>query len=260
MKSFILFVLLVISQTLSAQQSISIKDATGKYILSDDITPSQAKNLAIEEAKKDALRKAGVVENISESNMLYSLSQEKDFKQFFNSISTIEINGAIKETKNIRISEGKDNVTNQTYYEVFLDAEVIKYTKRTDASFNFDVQGILDKYDENGHINFSIKPSTDGYLKIFVIKDKTVDLLFPNKYERDSLLTKENLIYFPTNKAIEYGFDNIVQNESQLILIVFTKKNIPFYKEVSYDNVMNWVYEISPDERRVRSFQLIVTK
>jgi len=244
----------------SAQKTIHIQNATGISYLSDDITINQTKEKALEEAKKDAMRKAGVAEHISESNVLYSLSQEKDFKQFFNSISTIEISGAITKTENIRYEKKVDRATEKEFMEATIDAEVIKYEKKLDPNFDFEETGIIGKYKENEHINFSLKTSADGYLKIFVIKDKTADLIYPNKYEKEVLINKDKVLQFPTNYGIEYGFENITQNESQLVLIVFTKKSIPFFKEINYENIISWIYSISPDERRIKSFQIMVSK
>ena len=243
-----------------AQKNVQVSNATGISYLSDDITLNQTKEKALEEAKKDALRKAGVAEHISESNVLYSLSQEKDFKQFFNSISTIEISGAISKTENIRYEKKVDRATDKEFMEATIDAEVIKYEKKSDPSFDFEETGIIGKYKEHEHINFSLKTSADGYLKIFVIKDKTADLIYPNKYEKEFLINKNKAVEFPTNKGIEYGFENITQNESQIILIVFTKKNIPFFNEINYENIISWIYAISPDERRIKSIQIVVTK
>ena len=255
------FIILFLSfQVAIAQKNIQVSNATGISYLSDDITLNQTKEKALEEAKKDALRKAGVAEHISESNVLYSLSQEKDFKQFFNSISTIEISGAITKTENIRYEKKVDRATDKEFIEATIDVEVIKYEKKSDPSFDFETNGIIGKYKANEHINFSLKTSADGYLKIFVIKDKTADIIYPNKYEKGNLIIKDKMLQFPTNYGIEYGFENISQNESQLILMVFTKKNIPFFKEITYENIINWIYSISPDERRIKSIQIVVTK
>ena len=243
-----------------AQKTIHVSDAIGISYLSDDITLNQTKEKALEESKKDALRKAGVEEHINESNVLYSLSKEKDFKQFFNSISTIEISGAITKTENIRYQKNVDEISGKEFIEATIDAEVIKYEKKSDPSFDLEATGISEKYKETGHVSFSLKASADGYLKIFVIKDQTADLIYPNNYEKDHLILKNKVLEFPTNKGIEYGFENITQNESQLILLIFTKRNIPFFKDVNYDNIISWIYQISPDERRVKAFQLVVSK
>lgn len=259
-KIFFIIILFFSFQFAFAQKTIHVQNVTGISYLSDDITLNQTKEKALEEAKKDALRKAGVAEHISESNVLYSLSQEKDFKQFFNSISTIEISGAITKTENIRYEKKVDRTSDKEFIEATIDAEVIKYEKKSDPSFDFEESGIIGKYKENEHINFSLKTSADGFLKIFVIKDKSADLIYPNKYEKDNLIAKNKVLEFPTNKGIEYGFENISQNESQLILIIFTKKNVPFFKEINYENIINWIYSISPDERRLKSFLIMVTK
>ncbi len=241
-----------------AQKTVQVQNAKGISYLSDDITLNQTKEKALEEAKKDALRKAGVSEHISESNVLYSLSQEKDFKQFFNSISTIEISGAITKTENIRYEKQKEQVTGKEFMEATIDVEVIKYEKKSDPSFDFEVNEIAGKYKINDALKFTFQPFADGYLHVFQINRKEASQLFPNKFESSKIFSKNQLIKFPLNKGIEYSLDSKSENEMNTVVFVYTKKEIPFTSKQDYESIIKWIYSISPDERRIKNFDFMV--
>ena len=65
MKRFILIALCIFSFSASyANEVVRVRKAVGRWEVSDDITPKQAEEKALNEAKKEALRMAGVMENV----------------------------------------------------------------------------------------------------------------------------------------------------------------------------------------------------
>lgn len=260
MKLSLTFFAILFSTVLFAQKNIHVRDAKGVSYLSDDITVSKTKELALEEAKKEALRKAGVTEFVSESNVLLSSQEGKQISQLFNSISTIEINGAITKTENIRYEKMKDETTGKEFIEATIDAEVVKYEKRSDPSFDFEVKGISEKYKTTEAMKFSFQPFSDGYLRVFQISKNETSQLFPNKFEQSKLFSKNLLNNFPFNKAIEYSLESKAETEINTIVFIFTKKEIPFTAKQDYESVIKWIYSISPDERRVKSYEIGILK
>src|SRR5271167_4922090 len=69
--------------TVLGQHKKKIEGAKGEWVLSNDITPIQARENAINEAKVAALRQAGVPELISESNLMYHTEQPEKMKELF---------------------------------------------------------------------------------------------------------------------------------------------------------------------------------
>ncbi|HMG89817.1 MAG TPA: hypothetical protein VK589_07150, partial [Chryseolinea sp.] len=61
-----------------AQETKTVEGIRGEWIISNDITPIQARANAIDQAKAESLRKAGATEYVAESSLLYKT--EKDNK------------------------------------------------------------------------------------------------------------------------------------------------------------------------------------
>lgn len=256
-----------------SQHTIKVQDVKGECIISN-ITPEQAKEQAIQEAKREALRKAGVSENVGTSSLLKTSEDKAGIKQMFNEILTVEINGEVlsyivtKETKKI-------NEFNNIVIEVTINAEVIKYDKKKDPSFDIKVDNIDEHYKEGQVLVFDFTPSADGYLKIFNMNDTENSIIYPyfdstNKSLNDfpdRLFNKNEKIKFPINrlfgnpktKETGYLLSTDKQNEFNHLVFVYTKQNIPFYKTVNYQNIISWIYSISPDQRVVKYFGFMVT-
>jgi hypothetical protein len=254
MKGLKLLFFFFLSTNLFAQTIVKVENITGRYILSNDITPKQAKEFAFQDAKKNTLIKAGIPETIvSKSFFLQSESNNKIseiFKQFVSS----EISGAITKIYDKRVVEKKDAFGN-TVFEVVITADVIKYETSIDPTFVFSIVGIDKIYKVNDRINFSCKSFADGYLHIFQLNDSLSTLVFPNMYEKENFMLKDRTIKFPRINGIAYTLDQIEENN---LVFVFTKKNIPFNNSESIDGIIEWIYKIAPNERQLQFFNVIV--
>lgn len=61
---WIFLVICTIAAPLHAQNPVKVKGAQGRWQVSEEITLKEAEERAFMEAKKEALRKAGVMENV----------------------------------------------------------------------------------------------------------------------------------------------------------------------------------------------------
>lgn len=269
----ILFLSIVCITNSYSQKTIKVQGVKGECIISN-ITPEQAKEQAIQEAKRAALRKAGVSEIVGTSSLLKTSENKEGIKQLFNEISTVEINGEVLSytvtNENKRINE-----FNNIVVEVTLDAEVIKYDKKRDLSFDIKVDGIDEQYKNEQVLVFDFIPNEDGYLKIFNMNDSENILIYPysditNKSLNDvpeRLFKKNEKVSFPINtnfgnpvtKETGYILSTEKRNEFNHLVFVYTKQNIPFYEKINYRNIISWIYSISPDQRVVKYFGFVIT-
>jgi len=269
----ILFLSIVCITNSYSQKTVKVHRVKGECIISN-ITPEQAKEQAIQEAKREALRRAGVSENVGTSSLLKTSENKEGIKQLFNEISTVEINGEVLSytvtNENKRINE-----FNNIVVEVTLDAEVIKYDKKRDLSFDIKVDGIDEQYKNEQVLAFEFTPSEDGYLKIFNMNDTENMLIYPysditNKSLNDvpeRLFKKNEKVSFPINtnfgnpvtKETGYILSTEKRNEFNHLVFVYTKQNIPFYEKINYRNIISWIYSISPDQRVVKYFGFVIT-
>ncbi len=243
--------LFVINVSADAKK-IKIKSIKGTCIISEHITLAQAREKAILEAKKEALRKAGIGEQISSADILETSADNADFEQAFNSISTVELNGEVIDYEIINEVTEKDQFNN-LYIQVTLNATVIEYKSQRDLSFNFSLENVQDFYNEGDNLIFRVQPSKEGYMKIFLFEGKEVaSQIFPNAYEPDFPFAPDQWVSFPTNPVIEYEMTTKKEREINHLVMVFTKKSIPYTEKVNYKNIIRWIYSIPPDQRAVK--------
>jgi hypothetical protein len=265
-KKTVLGFILALHVLLSGAQNddIKIKGAQGEWSISN-ITPEQAYDKALIEAKFEALRKAGIDESINAINSLYSTNEGNDYT----GISSIELGGEVIDFTIVdkKIEQKRAGKLDALIAKVTIDAVVRKYKKKRDSSFQIKVSGIERSYKDGDYLTFSFTPHKNGYLKIFAFEDNNEGyLLYPNTYEKKQSFQSGELVKFPVSKEFNYELAKINPSkatENNLLIFVYTKNDIPFFEEdINYHSVLNWIAKISPDERvEVRNlFQITKTQ
>ena len=244
--------------------------ATGKYE-ARDLTLEQVKNKAIDEAKKNAMAKAGIAENVTVTDFLYTFEDNDKFKEIFQSFVSTETGAEIVVDK-VRELNRDINEFGNILIEVEIEATIFKHKKEKDPEFQFRVEGIREFYYNNDGISFSFLPSMEGYLRIFNITDDTAFVLYPysgfeNPVYNDAAGRKfanNTEVQFPVNEHLDkYYFeidDPTKGKEYNLLIFVYTKSNIPFLEDETVENIMRWIYEIPLDQRAVEQFGIIVNR
>lgn len=236
---------------LQAQKKVTVKQVTGKAIIKN-ITPDEARQKALRAAKIKALRKAGVSEKITETNVKRVKARNSDIQKTFNSIATVAISGHVIDYEITNTQKDVDQFNN-LYIAVTINATVIKYDRERDPAFEIKVDSIHSVYEEGENLNFTVTSNNPGYLRIFLFEGKQKSTqIFPNQYEKNSFFPADTTISFPRDDMLEYEVTTRKDKETNHLVFVFTKKEIPFMKKVNYKNIINWIYRISPDQRRVK--------
>ena len=94
--TIILALLLVIVAPLSAQRERTrTVTATGSYVAGINETPAYGQAQALFEAKKQALREAGVMEDISSTAIIVAGSGAENFKEINSELGRIELEGRV---------------------------------------------------------------------------------------------------------------------------------------------------------------------
>ena len=255
------FIFCLFSFTLFAQKQVSVH-ASGTSV-NRDLTPKQALEEALADAKKNALLKAGVPENLLVSNLMFEYGNEQNVESYFHGISNTELNAnilvdSIYDDKRWFDSFGNMNV------QVEIDATVFAYGKPKDPTFFFDIEGLKEVYLDQERMRFDFMPSADGYLTIFAFNEEESYVLYPfenQEYdylsdESERLFVKEEPVSFPIHPAYSNGYsiemNDPVEDEASILLFVFTKKHIPWIEdEVSLESVRSWIYKIPMDQREI---------
>lgn len=265
---FAYIILILFTQATFSQQKIKIR-ASGSCT-SAELSVKETKFKAVEDAKENALRKAGISENITFTSILRTCQTGNNLKQIFDEFLSSEIHGEVM--LDTIISEKLKIINSRNFiYEVEIEATVYRYESTKDPEFTYKIEGINASYSVNDYLKFSFTPNKDGYLKIFnVTDDSIVSILYPNINNQIPYLSdvegvkfiKYHKVKFPMHPAYEKGYSLKLgvgkSDEMNYLLFVFTKKNIPFNEKVSLHNVLKWIYSMSPDEREISYFELII--
>ncbi|MDR1356576.1 MAG: DUF4384 domain-containing protein [Tannerellaceae bacterium] len=248
MKIASLIVCAIVTATGYAQQTLSVNNVAGTCVIAN-ISPEKAKETALFNAKIEALRQAGIPENV--------LAEVTQMGEIFLETSNIEVGGGVTGYEIVSddvkvIREGRATVM---VAEVVINATVMKYSRERDPSFQLQVDGIKSAYREKETLSFSVTPHQNGYLRIFLFEeDGSGSQIYPDsKIEPDMLFSQNGTIKFPLNSLYYYVLektDKTKSKEINRILFLFLKDNIRFAdRYITLQSVTNWKSNISPDRR-----------
>ncbi len=266
----ILLLIVNIPLHLAAQKKTTVV-ATGKYA-SSDLTPEQTRAKAIEDAKHNALIKAGVAENITFTDFSYKYDDNERFNEIFQAISSIQTGGEIIVDKVLNEKKYFNEFGNMVV-QVEIEATIFRHKEKPDPRFLFTVEGVDEVYKDGDYLQFNFTPTQDGYLKIFNITDEDTYLLYPYKSQEqpalnddpDRLFKKRRTVQLPVHPAYRDGYFLGIDKpgktrEFNILMFVYTKENIPFIDEANFTNVMKWIYSIPPDERATEQVGFVIKK
>lgn len=257
-----LFVFLLIWSPVYGQEILKVH-AKGEAEIAGDISPEKALGKAILDAQVNAIRKAGIPEYISVTTLLDQKDDNMDFSYRFNELSAIEVNANVL-IDSIYPEKKSIDAFGNVIVQVEIDARVYKYNKSRDPAFFFEIEGLKNSYYENEDISFSLTPSQDGFLRVFVINDKETYVLYPytdpeSDYlsDKDRLFKKGETVRFPIHPAYQPGYavelPEETEREDNQLIFVFLKKDIPFIeRRINRGNIEKWIYQIPIDQRSVR--------
>ncbi len=271
--TIILALLLVIVAPLFAQRERTrTVTATGSYVANQNETPAYGRAQALLEAKKQSLREAGVMENVSSTAILVMGGGEDEFREISSELSRIELEGRV------RVKEQTDAppqfpAAGLIKYSTTIRAEVVVEETEDDLGFQFKTDGFQNTYRDGETMTFTVIPTADCYLRIFFL-GKTpaasaqiypIDGIF-----KDVQLKAGQPVPFPPetkpflyDKPFEYTME--LDNEREtleqgVVLIVALKKPYPFIDDVNYENVISWLSRIKRTEKRVQWYGVNIVR
>ena len=224
---------------------------------------------SIELAKEEALRKAGVLENISSFTSLSVLEDNESFKRIFNSWSFTDISGAITKWRYIKEpTQGFNIELNSPTISFTIEANVKKYKTKKDPSFKAKVIGIKSSYKDGEYADFNVRFYQDSYINVFYISPKESSILYPignhqayaNKLYKKNETKEFSYIQIETKLLAEYG----------KFLIVITKEYYPYMNvdldeyglstKTDLESIMQWIFSIERNKRDEYFHEFIMNK
>ena len=246
---------------LADAETVKVRKAVGRWEVSHDITMAQAEEKALNEAKKDALRKAGVMEKVWSVFGQVTSDQGSQFAEAYSSVSVLAIDGMVNVTSQ-KTEELWDENLKKLFKVVTIDATVTKSDIKEDQTYALKVDGIAPIYKNGELFQCSFKVfGTDSYIKLFWFGDDGAAMVYPNDYEGDLLFTAGKEYHFPLTEQIDLAMEKKEGTDVERvnIILVATKKAYPYLGEMDYQSILSWIYGLPADQRTL-SYHLTLIK
>ena len=232
-------------------QNKRVRNITGRCEVTRDISLAQAEERALEDAKINAMRKAGVPERLWSVTGLINEDDGSEFSQVLSRMTTLEVNGLIT-VKEVDYSE--EMIDGRRYAVATIDADVKIVDTEVDLTFQMEVDGLKNVYGNGEAMSFKVCIyGHDAYLTIFWFDDNGGSLIYPSEFDSRMQFRKNAEYTFPLNQGIEYVMEKLDKShkmETINFIAVATKRDIPFLeKDITFDSVLKWLYSIPADER-----------
>jgi hypothetical protein len=248
--------LILLSAACAHAQTRKVMGVPGRASIVN-ITPEQAKQKAIDEAKAEALRLAGVEEWVQTVNFLQTREANNQVTDFFHSLTSVQTMGNVTSWSLVSEDKIKDESGNLVY-EVLIDAEVKLYKTRPDPEFVVNVKGLAPVYKNGEDLAFTALPNSGGYLSVFIIDhESNVVQLYPNTEEPMMPMVAAQSYSFPMSKHYRYEVFTNQKEETDYVFFLFTKSNIP-WRGTSFQSFIEHVYRIEPWERFVEMERIVI--
>lgn len=253
---------------LSAQkktQEHKIKGATGIAIGGATTSLMEVKQMAINNAKVEALKKAGIEEHINSYSDYFRSESNNKMEELFTSDVLSNIRGSVINIEEVSFDKGF-TPEGQIKGTVVINCTVIKYKTPKDLTFDIWVDGIKPIYKEGEGLEFDVKPTQDCYTRAFLFSSQDAFIFIPNGVESSFKIPAMTEQSFPTlnphgEQKVSYELDAGSKNkELNRLVLVFLKQDIPYTGEVAYKQITEWIMTIPPDERVIKSFSFDVYK
>ena len=263
MKKLLLPTLLLLTLQGMAQHKKTVT-ATGTAVGTDVIA---VKRDALYDAKKNALREAGVAEAVHSFATTYIGSDNSASMQSVGSeLSILMLDGQVRLKGEPKYEVTAPNADNLMRATVTIRAEVLEQ-EASDPEFRIRVSGLQPTYRDGERVAFTVMPYRDCYVRIFWFDQASNaqvegNMIYPmDKRYYDKPWHTNTEYHYPRLPA-EYLRGNPLKveaykqtdatMETTLLFVVALKKQIPYNREVcNYGQFIDWLLDIPADQRTV---------
>ena len=251
---FAIFILFILSTTPALFAQTKKVQAKGDWEIAN-ITPETARGKAIEVAKSNALRAAG----ISELFTVINTNTTSERLSYFVSSSNSELSGEIVNYKIVNeqiLTEEK-----HLFYTVSIEAVIQLKKNKRDLEFDAYIEGIKEMPYQNGeNFSFNIRPTKACYTHIFWFDETGKgNIVYPNPAEPSQMLHVDESNSFPITQDYRIRKETQKPVESISIIFVLTKKDIPYTRKITLEDFHQWVLSIPSNQRVIKFHNIHIT-
>jgi hypothetical protein len=239
-------------------KEIPLKNIQGTAIGNGNESMNEVIQRAVNEAKIEALKHAGIEENIASFTNYFQSENNNTYEELFTTDILSDIRGAVK---NVEITDTVIGLNDYSKLDVQvkINCIVVKYLSNRDISYGVSIDGVGMFYPNETKLIFRVKPTKDSYANMFIFNETEAYQGFPSTYENSFLLEAKTEYNFPT-ESVNYILYTDKKSEAHRMILVFTKEEIPYTGEIEYKQIIDWIFSIPPDMRVIESFTFNVVQ
>ncbi len=235
----------------------------------ENITPEQARDIAIEKAYKAAIEYFSGVEVSGRTSYIQAENKCVIHIDHLSKLTNQISQGIILEKEILK--EKIETFGNSIYKIITVKLKVGKQSGEKDQ--NFIVQAELNKeyFKEGECLQLSVTPSIDCYLTIInIMSDENVATIFPNEFRKDNFVKAKQKFLLPNevdkiNKvSYELALLSEKEEDTEIIKIIATKKPVNFQLNADYktafESLQNWLITIPRNEMEEIDLQYYIYK
>ncbi|MBR5835328.1 MAG: hypothetical protein IKY66_04095 [Bacteroidales bacterium] len=224
------------------------------------MTGTQARDFARRRAKEEALRQAGIEDRVWSIFGMISSSDNNNpaFFDAWSETSFVAIDGIVKVIEEDAKPVWNDAV-GKVEHVVEIVAEVSQEEYLADPEYKIQVEGLSATYrnQETFFCNIRIH-GTDSYLKVFYFNYDDANLIYPQEFDLGYRYEKDVVHRIPGKSSFRALKDPEDSAVFANLVFVVTKRNYPFTEQPTPKNILNWIYNIPPDERAVEMRNIMI--
>ena len=162
MRQFIFVFTFLLFCRIGGYTQVKVREAIGRWEVTKDISLAEAEEKALFEAKRDALRQAGVEDEVAYSFLEIQGVDTSFYKRVYNYIGRGEIRGIVQVSQKT-VRKIYEEVAERLFVEVRIRAKVKKPLQR-DPGFKIELEGLHNTYRQGEVLSFSCRVFKDCYL------------------------------------------------------------------------------------------------
>lgn len=232
----------------------------------ENITPEQAKDLALKKAYKAAIEYFSGVEVTGRTSYIQAENKDVILMDYFSKLTNQTSQGIILEKEILK--EKIVTIGNSIYKIITIKLKVGKQSGIKDQNFKVNAELNKEYYKEGESLQLFVTPSIDCYLIIFnIMSDENVATIFPNEF-REYNLVKANQEFLLPNEADKISYELALlpgkNEDTEIIKIIATKNPINFQLNTDYktafESLQNWLLTIPRNEMEEIDLQYYIYK
>lgn len=232
-----------------------VKNVRGEYTVTAN---SQASPLeAKEKAREDAMRKA-LIQAFGQQINIFDQIETSSAGESFNSMSVLKNNGEIE--KFTVVEEGFDRSATRSSEMIFYCVAnvLVKEGVAPDPSFTATINGIHSSYINNEYCVFTITPSQNSYLKVFIYENSEVGYyLYPGGNHHGVFLKADTPIQLPKRMDPNIQLYTNKNKETNTIVMLLTKEEYPFNVSNPTRQDIDKFIALIPNDKKYVSYHII---